>query len=910
MRHPAADTFDLHGRNAPGAQPVVCAAAGRIGRPVASLYAVNSLGAGAGALACGFVLLPEAGLTWTLRIACGTAIAVCLLMLLLDRRLDTPSLEDAPNAQAAAAREKPDLPSTAWRSSLLVMYGLSGAAALVYEVGWTRALALVIGSTTYAFSLMLAAFIIGLAVGSAIVGRLIDRLSNRVFWFALVELGIGLSAMAALPFFGHMPIWIANIVQHHRDSWAVLQLLEFGLILLVMVVPTTLMGAAFPLVVRACAKGPDRIARSVGGVYAANTIGGIAGAFAASFLLIPHIGTQNTILAAVAANVLIAAALLWLLPATTWRRRAIGGLAVAAYAMTALLWLPAWDPSVMTCGAYLYAINLAPQGNPTALRNWMRSGKLLFHKEDICTDVTVRDYPDGSRVLAVDGKADASTGDDVPTQLMLGHVPPLLAPHPRTACVIGLASGMTLGAVAQHDVQRIDCVEISPAVVEASHLFDNFNGRPLSDPRVHLTIADGRNYLAMTSRRYDVIISEPSNPWIAGVADLFTRQFFDLLRHRLTPQGVACVWLQAYQIEPSVFRSVLATFQDVFPNTILFEARPFGDYMLIGSAAPLDLPVATLTRRLAAPRVQTDLHRLNIATPVDLLRCIIMTGNVAEYVRGAGRATDDNALLEYAAPRALYRPDPALRLGEDLNRYRAADLSFLAQGPAERSAIDALRQKLAPAVQAEKLATQAILLHRRGQLKEAYTLAAKAAQLDPAGPALLNSTVDSILEDAAALQRKGDIRRALLFCAEAANLAPNYYYAHEVFGELLAHDHRYPEAIEAFRRAAALQPQNPVPANNAGWLLATCPDDKIRNGPEAVRWAEQACQIDRYTDPSHVSVLAAAYAEAGRFDAAIATATGGLDLATRAGKTSLARFLEKEITLFRQGMPYRLPQAN
>ena len=705
---------------------------GQIGGSVARLYAINSAGAGAGALLGGFLLLPGVGVTWTLRLACGAAIAICALMLLLDRRFEATLPEPDRDREDKITGKKSDTLSPAWQRGLLVAYGLSGAAALVYEVAWTRALALVVGSTTYAFSLMLTAFIVGLAIGSAIMVRLVDRLPGRLYWFAAIELGIGLSAMAALPVFGQMPIWVVGLVREHRESFAALQAAEFGLILLVMMVPTTLMGAAFPLVSRACATGARRVGRSVGGVYAANTVGGILGAFLASFLLIPHLGTQSAILVAVAINILIGAVLLGLLWSGSWVRRGAIGLGAAVCCGLVLAWFPPWDPWVMASGAYLYADSLAGQAqDPGSIRDRMHSGRLLFHKEDMCTTVTVRDDATGARLLAVGGKVDASTAEDVPTQLLLAHAPLLLHPHPRSALVIGLASGMTLGSAACHDLERIDCVEISPAVVEASHYFDDYNGHALADPRVRLILADGRNHLALTSTQYDVIISEPSNPWIAGVSDLFTEEFFQICRQRLAPQGLACVWLQAYQMEEPLFRSVIRTFSEVFRHVMIVEASPWADYLLIGSDDPMNVPLATLTSSMGLPKVAADLQRVGIAGPGDFLRRIVLSEGAREYAGTAAMHTDDNALLEFAAPRGLYRQDAGIRIAEVLNRYRRVDWSFLGRSPAEQPALSKSRLALDSLVEAQRLAMDALVRQRRGDLAGACELAERAGGTRP-----------------------------------------------------------------------------------------------------------------------------------------------------------------------------------
>jgi spermidine synthase len=884
---------------------------GRIGQSVAGLYAINSLGAGAGALLCGFALLPALGLTWTLRLACLVDIGICLLMLLLDRVPEAGPAGVVEPAVRVESREEgvPEV-SSAWRTGLIVAYGVSGAAALVYEVAWTRALALVIGSTTYAFSLMLAAFIVGLAVGSGLMVRWVDRVANRVYWFAVVELGIGVAALATVPVFGEMPIWVVGIVRQFRRSFATLQAAQFALSLLVMVVPTTLMGVAFPLVSRACITGSSRLGRSIGSVYASNTVGGIVGAFLASFLLIPGLGTQNTILIAAAANVLIGLAVLLPLFSVKAVRRAVPGAAAVVFFAAAWFGFPQWDPYVMSSGAYLYADDLAGQtGDAATIKQRMRQDRIVFNKEDMCTMVTVRDTPRGVRMLAIGGKTDASTGDDAPTQLLLAHAPLLLHPNPRNVLVVGLASGMTLGSAACYDLERIECVEISPAVVEASRFFDDYNGHVLSDPRVQLIVADGRNHLALTARQYDVIISEPSNPWIAGVSDLFTREYFEVCRRRLAPGGLIGVWLQAYRFEEALFRSVAGTFADVFPCVIVFETVPWADYLLVGSVEPIRVPYDVLVGRLRSPKIAADLNRIGISGPVDFLRTIIVSQGVREYAAGATLHTDDNALLEFASPRALYRADAGVRIAESLNRYRKVDVSALLRDPADSPAIQELHRTLAPLVEAQRFAMDAIARHYQGELPEAHQLARRASQLDPAGPELLINVVHSILGDADARLQQGDLGRALKYCFQAANLAPDLYVVQEKLGEMLVLARQWQDAADVFRRAATLHPQEATPANNLAWLRATCPDDAIRNGREAVEWGERACRITEYKNTFCLRSLAAAYAEAGRFDEAIRTAEGALEMARQNGPPALAATLERDLSLYRQGQPVRLPVA-
>ena len=209
-----------------------------------------------------------------------------------------------------------------------------------------------------------------------------------------------------------------------------------------------------------------------------------------------------------------------------------------------------------------------------------------------------------------DGKADASSVGDMHTQVMLAQAPLLLHPAPARALVIGLASGTTAGSVLTHPVEKLDIVEIEPASEPASHLFDFVNGRPLDDPRTTLTFADARSYLRGSEQLYDVIISEPSNPWMAGPANLFTQEFFEIGSRALTDGGLFTQWIQMYSLEPSLLRSAIATFQSVFPHVYAFHPLRKNDLILVGSKSPIELDVARIGTRWQVPAVRSDLERL------------------------------------------------------------------------------------------------------------------------------------------------------------------------------------------------------------------------------------------------------------------------------------------------------------
>ena len=302
----------------------------------------------------------------------------------------------------------------------------------------------------------------------------------------------------------------------------------------------------------------------------------------------------------------------------------------------------------------------------------MKEGReLLFLKEGLHATVSVEKTGPGDIALLVNGKADASARGDASTQLMLGHVAMLLHPDPKDVLVIGLGSGMTLGAVELYPVEAVDLVEIEPAVVEANEYFRPFNGNALDDPRVNLLITDGRNHVRLTDRQYDVIISEPSNPWVAGMANLFTREFFESIQGRLREGGVMCQWLHAYSMSSDDFRTIVATFQAVFPHMSLWEIDMAGDYILTGFPDGLDIAYEELRSRLSAENLSGEMKTMNIRDVASLLaRVVLEEKAAAEYSKGGLLHTDGNARLEYSAPKAFVQ-DEKVALLKDLYEHRS-----------------------------------------------------------------------------------------------------------------------------------------------------------------------------------------------------------------------------------------------
>jgi spermidine synthase len=335
---------------------------------------------------------------------------------------------------------------------------------------------------------------------------------------------------------------------------------------------------------------------------------------------------------------------------------------LTAFALAAAK-LPPWDRELLSGGVYKYAA----YAEPGRIEEELRSGELAYYREGAEVTVSVKRVG-GTLSLAVDGKVDATSGGDMLTQRLLAHLPLLLHPSPRDACVIGLGSGVTAGSALAHSLQRLDAIEISPEVVEAARLFERFNRGVLDDPRLGLRVADGRNHLLRTDARYDVIISEPSNPWMAGVSSLFTRDFFVLARSRLAPGGLFCQWAHIYNMDPRDLRTVVAGFTDAFPSSALFLVNE-GDILLIGGDPALPpVEVGTLARRMAEARVRDDLAEVEVRSAAGLATLYALGGDaLVRFAGDAPRHTDDRPRLEFSAPRYLHadtaRENHALILG-------------------------------------------------------------------------------------------------------------------------------------------------------------------------------------------------------------------------------------------------------
>ncbi|MCU0230963.1 MAG: fused MFS/spermidine synthase [Acidobacteria bacterium] len=571
--------------------PVLVAAVTRgwddLARRVGLLYGVNTLGAVLGTLGATFLLFPLLGVFWTNVVgAAMDATAGLIALLVLAPRLEREAATERPPADAVPAKKpaRGAAPAAVWpRWNLaLLSYGLVGFTALAYEVAWTRALTMVFGSSVYAFSAMLSAFLIGIALGSLIGRHFFDRLKQPVRAYALGLLVLGVLSFLTLLLMRQMNDVFLRVYETFGLGGRTVVIASFVLSILAMLGPTLVLGALFPLLTRTLSAAGREPSQTVGDVYFVNTIGSATGAFLAGFVLIPWLGLSRTMTLCVAINLLSAALILaW---QSQWKGSARTALAAGAAAagLAVALIPPVWSQKAMTMGAYYrpqaafdFEIDLEPfEGIPV--------NEIDYYRDGVSATVSIHKQPDGI-TMRINGKPDASL-KDMSTQVLSGHLPLMFGGPAERVMVIGYASGVTTGAATLYPVEAIDIVEIEPAVIEASHHFDPWNHRPLEDPRVRLILDDGRSYLAATRQKYDVIISEPSNPFLSGCSNLFTREFFHAARRALNPGGRLLQWIQLYGMDPPGVASVLDALRSEFPYAYAFQfLRNDGDLMLLAS---------------------------------------------------------------------------------------------------------------------------------------------------------------------------------------------------------------------------------------------------------------------------------------------------------------------------------------
>jgi predicted membrane-bound spermidine synthase len=643
----------------------------RPGEALALLYFTNSLGAAIGVLASGFVLIEHLGLPGTIRVAgvVNLVLAAVVWVLAPGRDPEPGRVAAATLARRVESRPDGDAP---WRLLLAVGF-LTGTASFLYEIGWIRMLTLVLGAATHSFELMLSAFILGLALGGLWVRSRIDRAAEPLRFLAVVQVAMGLLALATLPLYGSM-FDLMQLVIHGTAKtdagYGIFLIASHGIALAVMLPATFCAGMTLPLITYALL-GAGHGERSIGAVYAANTLGSITGVVLAAHVGMPLLGLKGLIVSGALIDVGLGLLLLWRLAIAAVLKRGaglpggltLGGTVVAVAALAIVAFTVSLDPYKMASGVFRRGDLYTAQ-----------DAELKYYRDGKTASVSLMQFPEGLS-LRTNGKSDgainleegARISDEV-TMVLTAALPLAHKPDAKRAAIIGIGTGLTthtmLGAAT---LERVDTIEIEPAMAEASRSFAARNAGAFADPRSHIVFDDAKTYFSTHNERYDIIVSEPSNPWVSGVSSLFTSEFYRHVRRYLNPGGVMVQWFQLYEIDVSLVASVLRALADNFPDYAIYAATDSDLLIVAGDAEALARPLADVFQM---PGVAAELRKVHVQRIGDL-----------DVRRLGGKASLHPLFLSYGVP-ANSDYQPYL----DLN---AAKHRFLQTGAGEVTRIGA-----------------------------------------------------------------------------------------------------------------------------------------------------------------------------------------------------------------------------
>jgi spermidine synthase len=625
---------------------------------VAALYFINSVGAVAGCCVTAFWWIPDFGLEMSVLLGAVLNIGAGLAALALSHYVGEGKFT-APYPTSERVETREEQFTQGELKLALAAIGISGFAAMLYEITWTRLLALVLGSSTHAFTLMLITFISGIAAGSWIICYWRGARCSLTS-FAWAELSLAGTIFASMFFYEWLPYWfvkLAGLLARQEEAYPLYALLQMLICFLVMFVPTIFLGMTLPLASRVATLQLAETGRSVGRVYAVNTVGTVLGTVFTGLWLMPSLGLARTLALGVILNFLIGIIILFRRSSgRAWRVAATCALiAMGTVWLTARHFDPAWQ-RVLTLGLWRFP---APPADAASYWKVALAENMRFYKDGAGATVSVYSWKEGlieHLSLKVNGKTDANSKSDVPTQVLLGHLPMLLKPEAKDVLVVGLGSGLTCSAVACHpSLRKLDVVEISPEVVSAARLFAHHNNNVLDDPKLHLVVDDAKSFLQISPQQYEVIISEPSNPWMAGVAGVFSREFYQDCESRLTPDGLIVQWIHLNETSDAALNLVLATFTSVFPHTSIWQGAP-KDLLLVGSRSPIQVNLEATAQRFNHSKVKRDLERLGMTRIPVFLSCELVSQQNGRFLFPTDTRlhSDFYPVLEFAAQKAFF----------------------------------------------------------------------------------------------------------------------------------------------------------------------------------------------------------------------------------------------------------------
>jgi len=848
---------------------------GSLSEATGLLYGVNTLGAAIGCYVTGFHILPALGLFHTNVLTASINASLGIVAAAVGGWLIAARAVEQAVYSPPASRTMPE-------RGVYIAVLLTGWSALVLQMVWARQLALVLGGSTYAFSATLFVVLVAIAVGSLIYHLTLRHRDAWIPWApTVIILVICATAFAGERMLPELANWIGEVRAARANPWtngwvcavagAIIQF------------PSALgMGVLFPLYVQLTNRAASEAGATVGNIYAWNTVGSLLGATLTGLVVIDWWGVH----VALALALLLYLVALWItLPAWNPGGAPVGILCTLVCGLLILGIGMRTDPLDTNLGAFLYG-PIRPE-----VKEQLR---VLFYDEGPVCNVLVTEL--GShRDLRVNGKVDASNdGPDMLTQLGTAYLPYVFKPDAREILVIGFGSGTSAGAALELPDTRVTCVEIEPAVLDASPYFHEVNHRPEFSNRYTAIVGDGRSYLQTSRQKYDLIISEPSNPWMSGIAALFTQEFFESAADHLAEDGVLLQWIQTYNFTAADYALVVRTLKTVFPYCAAFVLRG-GDTFLLASRQPLlpDKQKVAAAQRVfdASPTVTRDLERFCGGRDVKYLllaHFLFNTDRLDALVTedgGIAINTDVNLRLEYDAPLRLFGGQGELTAEKRL--AQVFDVSWLAK----------IAQELE--VDQNTVAFQQTVgnvLYNLQRPAEAVPYFVKAVELEP-------ERRDFYRAQGLDAARRGDFSLARMALDVVVRTGGHDLGARRTLAAILLRLNEGAAAVAELRELVKLQPDDVELQNTLAWLFATHRDDAVRNGAEAVAIAAALCERQRRAE--WLDTLAAAQAESGDFEAAIASADEAVTVAEASRQTELASAIRQRLGQYRNHLPHR-----
>ncbi len=541
-------------------------------------------------------------------------------------------------------------------------------AALIYQIVWIRPLQFIFGSTVYTVSIIFGAFMLGLALGSFFIGKKIDEIKNLPFAYALLEMGIGLYGVLLLSIFNLLPKIYNSLYFLHLDFY-IFEIMKFLVVFLVLLIPTTLMGATFPVITKFYTR--EKVGKGVGEVYSANNVGAILGSFAAGFILIPVIGIKGSVIFAGSINLLVASAILLKID----KKFANKAVPFTLLLFFILVYFGNYNIQQMHSGGFY-------KTNPDI----EKLGDVVYYSEGVYSTVTVRELTkeklikEKAKVLFINGIGQGGTEIyDLRVNFLLAYIPDLIKSEIDNALVVGLGTGMTSGQLAQFT--KVTTVEIEPKVVEASKHFELFNLNLMNNPNNSLIMGDARNFLLKNDKKYDVIISEPTSIWQSFSSQLYSKEFLEIAGDDLKDDGLFVKWVPIYSMSVEDFRNFYKTFSSVFPNVAAFanikpeENTPvkFGtsEILLIGSKSEIVFDREKFKENYGSlPEISKSyLDAISLSSGEEVYQLFLFNDmDLRGYANDAEIVADDNLLLEFSTAKNILDSNSE-KIIDDLNKF-------------------------------------------------------------------------------------------------------------------------------------------------------------------------------------------------------------------------------------------------